>query len=156
MHRRGEAERGGIGRHVVHAAVGDQDGAGDAVRRHVGERRAERGEQPRAVGLAVGLAGLDDAHLEARDAAEPLGQRGARRFGLLRCGRRNSGSGSCRSTTTATEGSGSRSSRVNDGLASASRISASASARTSAPRLRREQQQQRDHDATAASATHST
>ena len=35
-----EAERGGVGRHVVDAAVGDHDRAGDAVRRHVGERRA--------------------------------------------------------------------------------------------------------------------
>ena len=78
VHRRGEAERRGLGRHVVHAAVGDQDRAGDAVGRHVGERRAERREQPRAVGLAVGLAGLDEAHVEARDAAEPLGQRRAR------------------------------------------------------------------------------
>ena len=86
----------GFGRHVVHAAVGDHDGAGDAVGRHVGERRAERREQPRAVGLAVGLAGLDEAHVEARDAAEPFGQQRARGLGLLECGRRNSGSGSCR------------------------------------------------------------
>ena len=84
MQRRGKAERGGVGRHVVHAAVGDHDGAGDAVGRHVGERRAERGEQPRAVGLAVGLAGLDHAHLEARNAAEPLDDGGARGLGLLR------------------------------------------------------------------------
>ena len=56
----------------------------------------ERGEQPRAVGLAVGLAGLDDAHLEARDAAEPFGQLRARGLGLLLRARRSSGSGSCR------------------------------------------------------------
>ena len=79
-----EAERRGLGRHVVHAPVGDHDGAGDAVLRHVGERGGQRGEQPRAVGLAVGLAGLDEAHFEPRDAAEPFAERGARRLGLLR------------------------------------------------------------------------
>ena len=50
--------------------------------RHVGERGGQRREQPRAVGLAVGLAGLDEAHLEIGDAAEPLGELGARRLGL--------------------------------------------------------------------------
>ena len=84
MKGRGEAERAGILRHVVDAAVGDHDDAGDAVGRHVGERRAERGEQPRAVGLAIGLAGFDDAHVEAGNMAQPLDDRGARRFGLLR------------------------------------------------------------------------
>ena len=83
MNRRGEAERGGVGRHVMHAAVGDEEGAGDAVRRHVGEDGAERIEQARAVGLAVGLAGFGDAHFEAGNAAEPLGQRDARVLGLL-------------------------------------------------------------------------
>src|SRR5262249_61702362 len=37
-------------------SVGDDDRARDPVRRHVRQRRAERGEQPRAVGLAVGVA----------------------------------------------------------------------------------------------------
>jgi hypothetical protein len=37
MHRRGEAERRHLVRHIVHAAVGDHDGAGDAVVRHVRE-----------------------------------------------------------------------------------------------------------------------
>ena len=82
VHRRREAEPGDVGRQVVDAAVGDHDGAGDAVLRHVGERRGERREQPRAVGLAVGLAGLDEAHFEIGDAAEPLGELGAGRFGL--------------------------------------------------------------------------
>ena len=50
------------------------------------ERRRQRGEQPGAVGLAVGLPGLDEAHFEARDAAEPLAERGARRLGLLGAG----------------------------------------------------------------------
>ena len=42
--RRGKAERGGVGGHIVDAAVGDHDDAGDAIGRHVGERRTERGE----------------------------------------------------------------------------------------------------------------
>jgi len=40
--RRREAERADVGRHVVHAAVGDHEGAGDALGRHVGEPGAER------------------------------------------------------------------------------------------------------------------
>src|SRR5262249_38874712 len=76
-------ERGGLGRHVVHPPVGDEDDAGDAVMGNVGERRRQRREQPRAVGLAVGLAGLDEAHLHAGHAPEPFGQRRARRLGLL-------------------------------------------------------------------------
>ena len=35
--------------HVVHDAVGDEDGAGDALGRHVGEAGLERREQARAV-----------------------------------------------------------------------------------------------------------
>ena len=81
-------------------------------------------------------AGLDEAHLEARNAAEPLAERGARRLGLLRARSPNSWLGLLSITTAATEVSGSRSSRVSDGLASASTNSASASARISAPRLR--------------------
>ena len=41
MHRRGKAERRGLGRHVVHAPVGDEDGARHAVVRNVGERRGQ-------------------------------------------------------------------------------------------------------------------
>ena len=36
VHRRVEAKLRGFRRHVMHAPVGDHDGAGDAVRRHVG------------------------------------------------------------------------------------------------------------------------
>ena len=75
MHWRGKSERSDLGRNVVHAAVGEQDRAGDAVGRHIGERGAERREQPRAVGFAVGLARFDEAHVEAGNAAEPLGER---------------------------------------------------------------------------------
>ena len=146
MHRRREAERGGLGRHVVHAAVGDEDRAGDAVGRHVGERRAERREQARAVGLAVGLAGLDDAHFEARDARRAARVSAARAASVCFARSPKFWLGLLSTTTTATEVSGSRSSRVSDGLASASTSSASASARTSAPRLRDDEQQRRDHD----------
>ena len=44
VNRRSEPERAGVRRHVVDAAVGDHDGAGNAIGRHVGERRTERGE----------------------------------------------------------------------------------------------------------------
>ena len=154
MHRRVEAERRDFRRHVMHAAVGEQDRAGDAVGRHVGERRIQRREQPRAVGFAVGLAGLDEAHVEAGDAAEPLGERRARGLGL-RLRSPKFWLGLLSTTTATTEDSGSRSSRVNDGLASASTIIASASARINAPRLRTKQQQ-RPRSARAPSAAHST
>ena len=146
MHRRAEAEFGRIGRHVVHAAVRDDDRAGDAIRRHVRERRGERGEQPRAVGLAVGLAGFGDAHFEALDAAEALRRwrRGRPRSAAARSPKPWLGLLSM--MTAATEVSGSRSSRVNEGLASASTRQASAPARTKAPRARDDDQQRRDHD----------
>ena len=83
MHRRIEAELRGFRRHVVHAPVSDEQRAGDAVRRHVSERGAQRVEQPGTVGLAVSLSGLDHAHFQARDATEPLRDGGAHRFGLL-------------------------------------------------------------------------
>ncbi len=84
VERRGKAERAGVGRHVVDAAVGDHDDAGDAIGRHVGEARAQRGEQAGAVGLGVRLAGLDHAHLEPGHAVQPLDDGGARFFGLPR------------------------------------------------------------------------
>jgi hypothetical protein len=84
MNGRGEAERVRVGRRVMHAPVGNHDGAGHAIRRHVGKRRAERGEEPRAVGLAVRLPGLDHAHVEPGDAAQPFQHRGARLLGLPR------------------------------------------------------------------------
>ena len=83
MQRCGEAERGGFRRHVMHAAIGQEDRAGDSVRRYVRERRAERGEQTRTVGLAVRLSGFDSADFQPGDAAKPLDQRGARGFRLL-------------------------------------------------------------------------
>ena len=80
----GKAERAGVRGHIVHAAVGDHDGAGDAIGGHVGERRPERGEQSCAVGLAVRLPGLDHAHVEPGDTAQPPDNGGARFFGLPR------------------------------------------------------------------------
>ena len=82
MHRRLEAERGGVGRNVVDAAVGDQERAGDAVDRHVRQRRGQRAEQLGAVGLAVGLSGIDDADFEALDLLQAVDQRFLRLRGL--------------------------------------------------------------------------
>ncbi len=87
---------GGVGRNVVHPAVGDEERAGDALDRHVRQRRGQRAEQLGAVGLAVGLAGFDDADLEALDLLQAVDQRFARLLGLAGCGCRTSGSGSCR------------------------------------------------------------
>jgi hypothetical protein len=67
----------------VHPSVGDQECAGDAVGRHVRQRRAQCRKQPRAVGLAIGLTGLDHADLEPLDLLQPVEQRFARRFGFL-------------------------------------------------------------------------
>ena len=83
MDRRGKAERGGVRRYVMHAAVGDHDDAGDAIGRHVGQRRTECGEQSRAVGLAVGLSGFHHARFEAGNAVQPLDDRGTCGVGLL-------------------------------------------------------------------------
>ncbi len=83
VHRRGKAERARLGRHVVHAPVGDHDGAGHAVGRHVGERRRQGREQPRALVAAVGLAGVGFAHFQAFDAIEPRQQQLLDLFGLL-------------------------------------------------------------------------
>src|ERR1700684_2438418 len=51
----GKAEGARVGGYVVYAAVGNHDGAGDAIGRHVGKRCAKCAEQPRAVGFAVRL-----------------------------------------------------------------------------------------------------
>ena len=83
MHRRGETERCGLARDVMHPPIGDEQSAGHAVMRDVGQRRGQRREQPRTVGFAVRLAGFDKAHFDARHASEPFGQRRAHRLGLL-------------------------------------------------------------------------
>jgi hypothetical protein len=84
MQWRREAERRSIGRHVMHAAVGDHECAGNAIRRHVGKGCTKGVEQSRAVGFAIGHAGFDHAHIEIGNAGQPLGQRGARLLGLPR------------------------------------------------------------------------
>ena len=54
--------------------VGDHDGSGDTRGRHVAEGAFERAEEPRLGAFVggVGAAGLDHAHLELREAGEPL------------------------------------------------------------------------------------
>jgi hypothetical protein len=68
MHRRGKAERGGLGRYVVHPPVGDEEDPRHAVVGDIGERGRQCREQARAVGLAVGLAGLDEARFHVGQA----------------------------------------------------------------------------------------
>ncbi len=82
VHRRLEAEPGGVGRNVVDAAVGDQERTGDAVDRHVRQGRGQRAEQLGAVGLAVGLSGIDDTDLEPLDLLQAVDQRFLRLSGL--------------------------------------------------------------------------
>ncbi len=65
VHRRAEAERGDGRGDVVDPPVGEEDGAGHPLGRHVGEAGGERGEQARAVHLAGAAAGIDEAHLGA-------------------------------------------------------------------------------------------
>ena len=72
---------GGVGGNVMHPAIGDQERAGDAIDRNVRQRRGQRAEQFGAVGFAVGLSGLDDAHFQPLDLLQRVDQR------LLRLGR---------------------------------------------------------------------
>ena len=83
MDRRSKAERSGLARHVMDATVGDEENAGHPIVRYVSKRGAECREQPRTVGLPVGLSRLDKAHLEVCDAPQALGDGGARGLGLL-------------------------------------------------------------------------
>ena len=70
MNRCIEAERGRIFRHVMHLAVGDEDGAGDAFARHVGERPFERREKRRAFLVARIARNGYDARFDAVGARE--------------------------------------------------------------------------------------
>ena len=83
MDRRVEADTGGIGGNVMHASVGNEKRSGDAIGRNVRQGRGDGGEQPGAVGLAIGLTGLDHAHVEALDLLQPGNQRFARFVGLV-------------------------------------------------------------------------
>ncbi len=86
--------------HVVDLAVADEDGAGDAARRQIGDRLGQCGEEPRAAAIhrLAGrlVAGMDDAKLQPGDRLDALldlGQSGGR---LLAARRRCSGSRNCR------------------------------------------------------------
>ena len=82
MHGCGKPQRSRVTRNVVHAPVRHQDSAGDAIGRNIGERGAQRREQPGALGLAVRLARLHHPGLQPGNAREPLRQRRAHGFGL--------------------------------------------------------------------------
>ena len=82
------------------------------------ERGTERGEQPRAVGLAVGRAGFDHPHVEIGNAAS-RSVSAARASSVCLARLPKFWLGLLSITTATTEGIGSRSSRVKDGLASA-------------------------------------
>ena len=83
VQRRAAEGRVGGQRHVVHLAVGQHHDGAEPLRRDVGERRAERGEELRAVDRdRAGLAtGLDGADLDVAQVAEPFLQRVARGLG---------------------------------------------------------------------------
>ena len=87
MHRCAEAEGIEIGRDVVDLPVADEDGAGDAARRQIGDRLGQSGEEPRAAAvhrLARGLvAGMDDAKLQPGDRLDALLDLGQSGGGLL-------------------------------------------------------------------------
>ena len=71
MQRRVEAERRGGRGNVVHVAVGDHDRAADPLGRRVGERAAQRGEQPRALGVRFLARGFDNAQIDVAERLEP-------------------------------------------------------------------------------------
>jgi hypothetical protein len=70
MQRRAQAERLGRRRGVMGEAVGDRDGAGDALGGHVGEAGRQGLEQAGAVIGPLRIAQLDDSRLDIRDAAQ--------------------------------------------------------------------------------------
>ncbi len=84
VQRRRKPQHGRITRHVMHAAIGNQDGAGNAIRRNIRERGGKSREQLGAVGLPVGGAGFRHAHLHAGNSLQPLLDCGTDSFSLLR------------------------------------------------------------------------
>jgi hypothetical protein len=82
VHGRGKTQCASISRHIMHAAIGDHDDAGKTIGRDIGQRRVKRGEQTRAVGLAVGFSGLDNAHLQSRNSMQRVEDLRAGRLGL--------------------------------------------------------------------------
>jgi len=138
----------------VNAAVGDEERAGDAVGRHVRQRRGQRAEQSGAIGFAVGPAGFDDAHLKALDLLQAIDQRLSRLLGFLRA------RADILARALVHHHGRDRGQRfallvVNEGFASANTISASAATRISAPR-ERPMSSSAAITATAASAIHRT
>jgi len=66
----------------MHPPVGDEDGACHAIMRHVGKRGGQCSKQARSVGFPVSLTGLDEAHIQARQMAQPFRERRAHLLGL--------------------------------------------------------------------------
>ena len=82
MQRSLKAKRRGVRGNVVNPSVGDQERAGDPIDWNVRQRRGQRTEQFSAIGLAIGLAGLDYPHLQSLDLLQAIDQRLLCVFGL--------------------------------------------------------------------------
>ena len=138
MHRRVEAERARRGRDVVGVSVGEQHRAADPLRRRIGQRRAQRGEQLRAAVVEVARAASSTSRTSTLSSAARRFSSSARAAAVC-FGRSSIWFDSDWSTTTATTSfSGRRSSCTNDGSASAASSSAQANARGSAAPGRRQ------------------
>ena len=84
MQRGVEPERGGRGGNVVDDAVGDQDRAADPLRRRVGERAAQRGEQLGAVGVQFLPRGFAHPHVDVAERLQARHHRVSRLIRLMR------------------------------------------------------------------------
>jgi hypothetical protein len=80
MKRRPESEPFHGRRNIVHHAVGDEDDAGEPVRRHVGQSVGEGSEQTRAV-IAVAVIRLDEAGIHVSQRTEAAFQFGSHLIG---------------------------------------------------------------------------
>ena len=56
----------------MHVAVGDQDRPADPLGRRIRERPAQRGEEPRAVGIGFLARRLDDPDLDVAERRQPV------------------------------------------------------------------------------------
>ena len=83
VQRRLDAEGGERGRDVVDHAVGDHDDAGEPLRRHIGERLSQCGEQLGAV-VAGRVRHVDEARLDVGQGAEAALQLGSDLIGHRR------------------------------------------------------------------------
>ena len=79
-----EAERGRRLGNVVHVAIGDHDRAADPLRRRVGERAPQRGEQFGALGFGFLARRFDDAQINVPESFQPRLDLVAGFVGLLR------------------------------------------------------------------------